>query len=399
MDNSTQYSCHAFHESLPGGKSSGRLTLDAVGAKFTIGEHCHRLSLLHLSIEFGGANNRLIFFSHKSLPDWKFYCSDRELLKDEHLHAHDHLSAVLQKARNKHRLGWAWIAAACFVVIAIPGFILLRMDVLSGVVAEQIPASWEEELGRSTIAQYRLGNRVIENEAADQYLQALIQPLIEQIPNSRYEYDFYIVDDSSLNAFALPGGEIVIHSGLILKADASEELQGVLAHEIIHVEEQHGIRNVIGSAGLYLIVSAILGDVNGVLALVGGAAPLLLNQRYSRGFESESDEKGFQLLQDANINPVGLVSFFEKMVAKEQESLENIESEDTREVLKDALQFISTHPATDKRIENLQRLRGNAESKSYRNFSAEFEALKHEVEAFVLNNKKETSSEESVDEN
>lgn len=393
MDRSTHYPCHAFHASLPGGKSSGELHLDSLNLRFTIGEHTHRLSYQSLEIELGGANNRLIFFSHASAPDWKFYSSDRELLKDTHLMAHDHLKAVLQAARNKHRLGWAVIIAACLLLVAVPAFVLFRMDVMSAVVAEQIPPAWEEELGHSTLAQYRLGHVFIENENIAQYLDAIVSPLIEQLPDSRYQYNFYIVENSALNAFALPGGEIVIHSGLILKADSSDELQGVLAHEIIHVEEQHGIRNVIGSAGLYLIISSLLGDVNGLLALVGGAAPLLLNQSYSRSFESESDEKGFTLLRKANINPVGLATFFEKMVAQEKEMLEKIENEKTREMTKDALQFISSHPATEKRIERLQALRARElGSQQYRNFNAEFAALKAELAEFVLNNREGAST-------
>lgn len=400
MDSSTHYLCHAFHKSLPGGKLSGEVQLDDLGLRFTIGEHCHRFSYQSLHIEFGGANNRLIFFSHPNAPTWKFYTSDRALLNDAHLAAHDHLHLVLQQARNKHRLGWAMIVAACLLVVATPVFVLLRMDVMTGVVATHIPPSWEEELGRSTLAQYRLGHRFIDNDEVDQYLDGLISPLIEQLPNSRYQYDFYIVDNSSLNAFALPGGEIVIHSGLVLKADSSEELQGVLAHEIIHVEQQHGIRNVIGSAGLYLIVSSMLGDASGLMALVGGAAPLLLNQSYSRGFERESDEKGFALLKRANINPAGLVTFFEKMMAQEREMLESIDSEDARDVAKDVLQFMSSHPATEKRIENLQKLMQRESGQHrYQHFNVEFEALKAEVAQFVLNGKQETSSQEPVDEN
>src|SRR5690606_10756383 len=153
------------------------------------------------------------------------------------------------------------------------------------------------------IAQYRQRNTFMEKKKAEALLKPLVSPLIEAIPDSRYKYDFYIVDNATLNAFALPGGDIVFHSSLILKADTAEELLGVLGHEITHVEEQHGIRNVLGSAGIYIIASAVLGDVSGVLAVLGGAAPLLLNQSYSRRFESESDEKGYALLKRANIDP------------------------------------------------------------------------------------------------
>jgi predicted Zn-dependent protease len=219
--------------------------------------------------------------------------------------------------------------------------------------------------------------------------------LVNALDNSPYQYQFHIVNDGSLNAFALPGGEVMIHSALILRAESAEELLGVLAHEIIHVEQQHGLRGVIGATGIYMIASAVFGDVSGIMATLTSAAPLLLNQSYSRRFETESDVKGFALLQKAHIDPTGLASFFEKMIEEEQKQLEKIEDEDNRELVKGALQFLSTHPASEARIKKLSELgaRADTESMNYQNLSAEFSALQTAVKQFVTDNEGETHNE------
>ena len=187
-----------------------------------------------------------------------------------------------------------------------------------------------------------------------------------------------------VNAFALPGGFIVINSGLIMEADNASEVLGVLAHEMAHVTEQHGIRNIISAAGIFLLFDALLGDVSGVLAVLADAAPLLINQSYSRQFESDADKLGFHFLVAADIDPSGLVTFFEKLKQQEQQQLAAIEDEETRDRIQDSLGFISSHPATEQRIENLRALLEN-QSGPYQNHDALFEQLKQQVQTFVAN--------------
>ena len=231
---------------------------------------------------------------------------------------------VLGQARRKRALGWGAISAVLFLIVAVPLLLVMRMDLVTGMIAKKIPLSWEQQLGESTIAQYQLGKDVMDKKESDLLLDPLIKPLLGALDNSRYTYQFYIVNDGSLNAFALPGGQVVVHSALILRAESAEELLGVVAHEITHVEEQHGLRGVIGATGIYMIASAVFGDLSGMMATLTSAAPLLLNQSYSRRFETESDLKGFALLQKARINPAGLASFFEKMIDEEKKQLEKM---------------------------------------------------------------------------
>ena len=175
----------------------------------------------------------------------------------------------------------------------------------------------------------------------------------------------------------------MINSGLILKAESASELLGVVAHEIAHVTEQHGVRNVIAASGTFLLVQGMIGDASGVMATLAGAIPLLLNQSYSRGFESDADSKGVALLARANINPTGLISFFEKIMDEREKTLAKIEDDEARALLENAMDFLSTHPATGERIQSIQNLIKRQYPDNFKNLDTTFFELQNHVKQFV----------------
>lgn len=390
----TQYDCMGFHTQLPKGKASGSMTINSAGIEFSIQDQRLQIPLDGLQVSLGGASNRLVYFEHPLLDGWSLYTSDRSVLKDPHLHQLPVVSRLLTGARNKHWFGWGLLATVVMLIVAVPLLIVLRMDFFTGVIAKKIPVEWEQKLGDSAIAQYQFGKQMLDDKDAERLLKPLVDPLVTALENSRYEYHFKIVNEGSLNAFALPGGQVVIHSELILRADSAEELLGVLAHEIQHVEQQHGLRNIIGTTGIYMIASAMFGDASGLLAVLSSAAPLLLNQSYSRGFETEADVKGFALLQKAKVNPSGLASFFEKMIAEEKQQLEKVMDKENQELARKALQFLSTHPASEDRIQQLQQLaRENDQQINYQNLQPAFTELQNAVKLFVTNTQGESQDE------
>lgn len=390
----THYDCQGFHEQLPKGKASGSMTIDPAGIQFYIQDQQVRLPLEGLQVSLGGASNRLVYFEHPFLSGWSFYTSDRSVLKDPHLHTVPSVSKLLTGAHNKHLLGWSILASVVALIIAVPLFIILRMDFFTGIIAKKIPMEWEQKIGDSTLAQYQFGKQILDDKESERLLKPMIDPLLNALDHSRYQYHFHIVNDGTLNAFALPGGQVVIHSELILRADSAEELLGVLAHEINHVEQQHGVRNLIGATGIYMITSAVFGDASGLLAVLSGAAPLLLNQSYSRRFETEADVKGYALLQKARINPKGLASFFEKMIEEEKKQFDKIEDEQNRELAKQALKFLSTHPASEDRIKKLQSLaEKNDAATEYLDLQPAFAELQAAVKIFITKTQGESPDE------
>lgn len=374
---------HAFHESFKNGKASGNLSLTDVHVQFENEQGQVRFSISGAQFKLGGASDRLLFISHPSHPEWNLYTSDLSILKHPALQNDPAVQQQVKKARNTKRLAWGIFGSVGALLVAIPLCVILFMDSITGVLAPHIPAEWEESLGETAFEQYTLGQEFLDQDDTDQLLTPLVQPLLDNLNNDRYQYRFHISRDEQVNAFALPGGYIVINSGLILKADSADEVLGVVAHEIAHVTEQHSVRNIMGTAGVYLTINAMLGDMTGLLAVMADAAPFLINQSYSRGFESDADAEGLALLHRAAINPEGLVTFFEKLRALEQEKMEAMAGEENSDAMETTLSFLSTHPATEDRIENLRQRIDALPHQRERDLQTEFEALQERVKLFV----------------
>lgn len=377
------YQAHAFHEKYPKGRTSGVLEVTDHGFVFTCEIEKITIPIDHVSLSLGGASNRLVLISHPELPDYSFYTSDRSLLNNPLLSSrHDVRSQV--GAIRQHRLLHTGVTITVLVLLAlllVSPFVF--MDSLARIVAARLPANIETQIGEKSFAQYSFKNDILESEEGKAALKALTSALTDQLVGERYPFHFYVISDPNINAFALPGGYVVINTGLILAADNAEEVLGVVAHEISHVCEQHGIRHLISSAGIFLVVQTVLGDVSGLAAVLADAAPMLINQQYSREFENEADEKGYQLLRASNIDPHGLTTFFEKLIAEEKKILEKLGNEQAVKLITNTLSFLSTHPATEERIDHLKTLMAEEPPSEYRDLSNEFAQLKKSVNEFV----------------
>src|SRR6185295_147454 len=162
--------------------------------------------------------------------------------------------------------------------------------------------------------------------------------LLPALTNSGYTFQFHIMQDTNVNAFAIPGGHVVILTGLLERADSAEEVAGVLAHEIAHVTKRHSMRSMMQSAGLVVLIQSIFGDTSGVVAILTQGSQFLIEQRFSRDFEREADDVGWNYLVRANIDPQGMIEFFEK--------LKKIVAASGMGQMESSLALLNTHPAT-----------------------------------------------------
>lgn len=158
------------------------------------------------------------------------------------------------------------------------------------------------------------------------------------------DYTFYVVNANEVNAFAVPGGYVYVNRGLIERAGNWAELAGVLAHEVGHVEERHGVEQMerVQGANLGLNIAYVLlgrtpGNVEG--ALVNAAGGVVFS-RYSREAENEADRVAVPLMLNARVNPHGLTTMFERLMAEQRSSPSRV------------AQWFSTHPTTEDRIAN-----------------------------------------------
>lgn len=163
---------------------------------------------------------------------------------------------------------------------------------------------------------------------------------------------FFAISDPAINAFAMPGGYIGVHTGLILAAQSESELAGVVAHEIAHVTQRHIARQVfqskkIGMAsmvamGLALLAARSNGQVAGAAAVTSQAGAISAQLAFSRDFERESDRVGFDLLSRAGFDPRGMSAFFERL----QKSVRLYEN--------NATAYLRTHPLSGERVTDMQ---------------------------------------------
>jgi beta-barrel assembly-enhancing protease len=393
MNQVTEYPCHGFHDDLPDGKASGMLQVSAQGIDFVIGGMQGHFPLNGTHLQMGGASDRLVLLNHPDHKQWYLYTPERAILNNPHLQAHADLGKLVKKAKRGRHLAWGGALAALLIFVGLPVLLIFQSHLLTSPLARQVPLVVETSMAKAALAQYQMQHKTMPQAESDALLAPLLATLQPTLKKSRYRWQFMIANDPSSNAFALPGGYVVIHSGLILNARNANELLGVVGHEIAHVERQHGLQNMIASAGAYLLVSALFGDVTGLAAVLVNSAPVLLSQSYSRHFEEEADRVGMATLQQANINPQGLISFFETMKKEEEKQLGKIDDAKTREVAKLSMRFLSTHPATEKRIANLKQLLAQEKTRTWHDFGNAFPTLQAAVKTFTTTNPKKDTHE------
>ena len=202
-------------------------------------------------------------------------------------------------------LGWSAFALLLAVpLLLLLGFLVLADDV-AGWAAGRIPIAQEVALGDASFAAMKKQLRLRDDTQAAAIVRELGARLTK---GSRYTYRFHLVQDKAINAFAMPGGIVVVHSGLLAATRSPEELAGVLAHEVQHVELRHSLRSLIKQMGLSAVWALVSGDL--ASAAGGKAAQQMLSLKFSRDAEREADAAGFDALLRAGINPAGMPAFF-----------------------------------------------------------------------------------------
>lgn len=197
-------------------------------------------------------------------------------------------------------------------------------------IANNVPISYEQKLGQSSydalIGQYKVQPKA--TRLVNEFFRQM------KIP-TRYPVEITVVQDNQANAFALPGGHIIVYDQLIHDMKHYEELAALLSHEYSHIEKKHTTKTVFRSMGTYMFTSLLFGDLGGAGAVVVENANSLKNLQYSRSLEREADLNGLQLLQERRIDPRGFEWLFNTL--KEENSLQPSE-------------WLSSHPDLGNRI-------------------------------------------------
>jgi predicted Zn-dependent protease len=259
---------------------------------------------------------------------------------------------ILRKREGRRTLVLAGAFLGIFCASAFA--LLLLAGITVRFLVNQVPVSRETSLGDMAFQQITQEVVFVNQPRATHDLHLLVQRLARKPPATDYEYEIRIVQMEEPNAFALPGGRLLVTTGLIEWAERPEQIAGVLAHELAHVTQRHGLRTIVHTAGPYYALGIFITDRQRFLSFLRDASTVALALGYSREQETEADLVGWQYLVDAGIDPRGMIEF-----------LEHLAGDPFISSMEGAVPaFLSTHPPTTERIERLRKLWDDLERKN-----------------------------------
>jgi len=217
----------------------------------------------------------------------------------------------------------------------------------------ELSPQMERRLGESIVRDMRRDPQFIDDPEVSEYLGSLGARLTEVMTGARQDFEFFGVRDASINAFALPGGFVGVHTGLLNAADSESELASVLAHEIGHVTQRHIARMLGQQKQMQIPVLAALAaaillgrsrpDLAAGASAAAQAGAVSAQLAYSRDFERDADRVGLQALAAAGYDPRAMAAFFEKMQRSQRVSDDGT-----------LPGYLRTHPVTTERIADAQ---------------------------------------------
>lgn len=260
------------------------------------------------------------------------------------------LHEALRNPANRFRASrfgpLAKLLAIFLVLFSIVYFLVVPW--VSGLLAVRFPYSYEKQLGEQVYRSMVQPSSIDKSAtaAANRFFQALDFP-------SDHPVRITVVKGDVVNAFALPGGHIVVYEKLLRGLNNYDEFAALLSHEFVHVRNRHTLRSAFRQFGSVIILSLLIGDAGAVSSVLLSNVNELKNLSYSRRLESEADAEGLQLLQQRGISYQGFVRLFRFL---EKQSLNQVPPE-----------WMSSHPETKKRMKQIQSNKACATQQNSKN--------------------------------
>lgn len=251
------------------------------------------------------------------------------------------VGGLLQTAGRHEQRRRLTLPSIAFVFVVLPLLALLSVylmrDRLIDAVLRRLPTSVDTEVGQLVHTQVTGSKTLVKDGPAVDAVRLIGSRVAAAAPPHTFTFRFEVIRDPTLNAFAAPGGVVVVHTGLLAAAESADEVAGVLAHEVTHVLHRHSMRQMVFAAGLGGAFQLLVGSPEGAVGALTGAALDLTSLSYGRDQERDADRGGLDLLQQAKLPPQGMVSFFKKL--KEQGGTPPA--------------FLSSHPPSEERMQGL----------------------------------------------
>ena len=305
--------------------------------------HSESVPFSELVVSAGGLDHdQLVATWRGSTGKRTLYLKNHDVIRVFRQAAPNRLTIPLERAaeqvrqvRQRHRIVWSIVGGA---LLAATLGLWFGSGLLVELAVDRIPIEWEKKLGESAYHDFLARQEVMKEGPAVAVVTEMTHRLTDPIPENPYTFEITVVKSEVVNAFALPGGYIVVFTGLMKKAESPEEVAGVLAHELNHVLQRHGLERIIKQLGFVTVVSIVLGNQQGLGGVMKQLGVELMTLKFGRAQETEADLTGLQLLHRARIDPSGMITFFQRLAEKDEGRVE----------------WLSTHPMSSARADRLQ---------------------------------------------
>jgi beta-barrel assembly-enhancing protease len=319
----------------------GKIVIGQAGLQFQSEQISYEISLLNLEVEFEDAGKGIFFFS-PSQPDIRIFTLAQSILRHPAIRSRPDVASMVGRRELTRALRLTlYFVCGCLLAIWLGS---LAVSGMTSVIVARIPMEWEKKLGTSEIEDLRKRGELMDASNDVAQLTALAAPLVRVLPEKRRDLKFYISGNPEPNAYALPGGYVVVNEGLLRLLDQPEEILGVLAHELAHQTKRHAIRHNVAAAGPLVIFGIFLHSGSRAGNLIALGSGLMVYQGFSQEYETEADDIGWNYLVAANIDPRGMIRSFEAFESLEQKEEKRPQSS----------QAFRSHPATAKRLARLE---------------------------------------------
>lgn len=329
-----------FHPGLGNEVVKGRVFVDRWALTFRSKAATRNIPIGQLIVEMDDEEGR-IYFRDKKFPNLRIYTNDGSILQNRRFpFIREQLERSMTRKEIVRRLRiTAYVVVSC---IFLGWLCVWATGAMIRSLVAKVPPEWEQKFGDGQIAELKSGGLLLDDTNRVAQLAELAAPLLSIVPHGT-GFKFHIMNAGFANAFALPGGHIVVTSGLLNLAD-NTELAGVIAHESAHITQKHHARKIISSAGPVLIFGIFMHSRDRLFNWLSADSGLMVRQGFSQEYEFEADEVGWRYLAAANIDPRGMISLCRKFKAQTKKGK-----------VADALpQAFQSHPALDKRIARLE---------------------------------------------
>ncbi len=364
-----------FGDACPASGAPCHVQVEANGLTISLkagdgAQHAEAVPFSDIAVSAGGLDHDQLVVKWAGAHGARtLYLKDPEVIRAFRAAAPGHLNQPFEQAaeqvrqvRHRRRVAWGLTGGA---LIALVLGLWFGSDILVDVAVDRIPVEWEQKLGESAYRDFLAQQQIVKEGPAVAAVGEITQRLATEIPDNPYKFDVTVVRSDVVNAFALPGGYIVVFTGLMKKAESGEEVAGVLSHELNHVLQRHGLERMVKSLGLLAVVSILVGDQQGLIGLMKQVGVELLSLKFGRAQETEADLTGLRLLNWAKIDPAGMIAFFERLSEKDDGRVE----------------WLSTHPMSAGRAERLKTELAGLPKKSPEPFTFQWKAVQESLGA------------------